>query len=245
MDMYKINVNPITKRIFIKISDVLLVEAMSLGIGREESVWSQHDVLRNSRGCAVVSATTLSGNFRHALLENGANKEHIDKLFGDTDEAGQSRLWIYDAEIANAKIRVRDFVALSEGKTSLHKKKFDSEVVEKGAKFTLRMELILREMDKREMDKREMDKEEDILTLFKQLILLLTEGKVRIGAKSTRGVGRIKADPANTKLCICNFEKQLQIELNRWLAFAWDTDDNWTPLESNWLSNVHTSSFQN
>lgn len=233
MKITELNQNPVTERIYIRIADVRLVSPMSPGVGREDSIWSDHDVLRDSNGNFILSATTMAGNFRHSLIKAGVSPVDIENLFGDENTSEQSRLWISDTTIEEGKLGVRDGVALTPEKTTEKHKKFDFEIIDTGAKFTIRMEMVIRIHD----DAAQLKK------TFYQICRLLTEKKIQMGGKTTRGLGRIVAKEKKISLYTLAFNDKDALDL--WLSFSWDNPNIiFSKLPENWKSELKSVSTE-
>lgn len=233
MSKASISNNPIVKRIYVFIPDNTLLSPMSPGVGVEGSSWSDHDVLRNSRGHALLSGTTIAGNCRHALSHAGVNHADICHLFGDSMGHGgspgaeQSRLWVMESEIKGMNAMIRDGVALDENKQAIDKRKYDFEIVDTGATFDLRFELLIRRNDQPEDQKNDFAQSLGYKSevTFMTMLALLRDGDIRFGAKTSRGYGRIRTSFDRAQILVCDFDADPQAS-RKWISFRWPQIDS-------------------
>lgn len=138
----------------------------------EESFW-------NNEKKATLDLTTLFG-----AIENSGNQSTL--IFSDA----------YLAEPEQVNLTVRDGVRVdpATGQAALQEiegaavagAKYDLEVIEPGARFNLKLELILRKRDSRNAD---------LMKACLNLILDAFENEhIRVGARTKRGLGRGKVD---------------------------------------------------
>ncbi|MDR2132079.1 MAG: RAMP superfamily CRISPR-associated protein [Clostridiales Family XIII bacterium] len=179
------NTNPITKRIVVKARMELAVPAL---IGSGEGENTDSDIMRAADGRAFLPGTSIAGALRD--LFDAENER--DLLFGSLESGRMSPLWVLDSDFyavrggqkADAEIIEIDGVALNDAdrfnKTAKPQAKYDSEAVDAGALFDLRLMLVVRENDAAE----------SLIELFDELVLALLHGEVRVGAKRNRGFGR-------------------------------------------------------
>ncbi len=194
-----------------------------LGSGEDKNADTQ--CIRDGEGEFFIPGTTLAGILRHSLLENPAESSFASRAFGEArDDGRQSLLLFYDAPLLSVhkeqKERhstIRDGVALDKiTKTAEDKKKFDYEVIEREQIFRFRMEAILREKDFEENGTFASMKK-----LLDEISGMLTDGEMRIGAKRSRGFGRIVLE--NPRFTIFDFSDPLKrkAEGEQWLHFDW------------------------
>ena len=236
MSNHSSHVNPVCKRFFVYLP-LKLISPMSPGIGKSDSAWSDHDILRNSRGNALLSGTTIAGNFRHALKKEGVSDDSIDNLLGSSVDPGrtslgeQSRLWVMESEINDADVLIRDGVALDAGKQAIDQRKFDMEAIATGAVFNIRLELMIRKND---LEKDGSSKTEET---FLKLLALIRDGAIRFGAKTNRGYGRTQTDMEKAKVIACDFTSDPKA-IDDWIAFRWPTEEkdgaDWQGLADCW-----------
>lgn len=199
------NGNPIRFRTCIRLEGKL---AAPLLAGSGEQTYSDNDTLTDYSGKPFVSGSALAGAFRHQLEKRYLEQsEVIHALFGKSER--QSSLHIYAMELSGANLSIRDGVKLDSFKTAVAQAKFDAQVVDRGANWTMRLEWIIRENDQ------EVEKTEALLC---QLMDDLFEGMVTIGARTTRGYGKIIAE----KAAIAHFNYQWKEDAESWLDWSWD-----------------------
>ncbi|UYO61635.1 RAMP superfamily CRISPR-associated protein [Acetobacterium wieringae] len=207
------NSNPIRKRIVVKIEAKLATPAL-IGSGNHEH--TDNDVLVNRNGEPYLSGATLAGVLRSKLSDHDGNI-----LFGEdsTGDGKMSALWVVDAKFKEAKIIELDGVALDyENKVAISKAKYDFEAVECGAKFTIRMMLVIRKEDDEVM----MEK------TFTTILARISSGDISVGAKSNRGFGCISCQSEDIKIQTFDYQTEKRAALIRYEAFNWEDSDNWT-----------------
>jgi CRISPR/Cas system CSM-associated protein Csm3 (group 7 of RAMP superfamily) len=167
-----------------------LLTAAHLGGGEGEGI--DKVLLRDAKeGHPLLPGTTLAGALRGALadhLEGFGTKEagNVAELFGGgrgRDEGAQSPLIVFDAMFKGAKIELRDGVAIDpETGTAEDHKKYDYEVLPAGSSCDLRLELVVSDPAQ----------EQTQLKLLCAALEALEAGQVSLGAKRSRGLGRLK-----------------------------------------------------
>ncbi len=208
-------------------------------VGTGENDTTDNAIMRDHQGKPFLPGTSLAGVCRDYLHDHLSERRWlISFLFGTIDKtsksATRSMIRFYDATlIGAAEIVKRDGVAIEHvTRTALDTAKFDYEVVEPPAIFNFRLELTIDRRAKTYQDelKRRMNDTPDKSTAEKMLqddieqvmaILFagLKEGKIRIGAKTRRGFGRMKLKSFPN---IFRFDLSNATELNEWLSFSWD-----------------------
>lgn len=159
--------------------------ASPLAIGASESVNTDKDVMRNSKGVPYIPASALAGVCRAALdgKECNINIWGDVKTKGETDEVAiESSLIFSDANIIPEDVdkyyvSVRDGVALDEYKTAIAGAKFDMEVLEPGVRFVTYIEQTFTD-------------ENDEACACK-IADLFASGNICFGGKTMRGYGAI------------------------------------------------------
>lgn len=173
--------------------------AMHLGGGGTDHV--DMPVLRDPRSQApLLPGTTLAGALRNGLFDRlfgygdhepgpKGGLDPVSALFGGTrsaDNGTQSPLVVFDAlgELPDEGIAVRDGVAISpkSGVAEEHKK-YDYEVLPPGTTFAVRVDLLV----PAKAD------EETLLRALATALDAVSCGETSIGAKRSRGLGRITA----------------------------------------------------
>lgn len=168
------------------------------------------DLVRLVDGRPVIPGTTLAGAARSALRRAiraaGTPPELVTawaRAFGEEErdgpaliaqdlplrrdeEAPKSQMGFDDAPlVGNADEMVRDHVAIDlSSHTALDRAKHDELVLARGARFEARMTLTIRRTATASDDE----------TLFAWLCQLLAAGDLRLGAKVTSGLGRVKLE---------------------------------------------------
>lgn len=193
-------------------------------IGNNLNEVTDNDFIKGSDGKPFIPGTALAGVLRNYLssgLKENAEPPEVNQLFGKRsffiqqhlEDSMLSKIYVYDAFLLNeAKVRIRDGVALSEWKTALDKTKYDYEILEPGAEFFLKFEVVFRDGDHRNRLK----------AYLYEMVEALRMEKVSFGAKVKRGMGKGQFD--DIKVASFDFtkaEKKKDI-LNQWLEFEWN-----------------------
>ena len=192
--------NRIRLRIYIGISGELS-SPLLIGSGKEEQ--TDMDVLMTHDKVPYIPGSALAGVLRN-YIENHMGGQEADNLFGtsgwgislDNREQPegieyQSRILVYDTLLYNAYVTRRDGVRLDEYKTSEERKKYDMQVVEDGARFLIRLEIIVREHQVEALGGLDKAIQHD-LRQVEFFINGIAKGNLRLGARSSRGFGRLK-----------------------------------------------------
>lgn len=200
--------NPVCSRTYFRVTGKV---KSPLLIGSGENQETDMDVLVDAYGKPFLPGTSLAGALKHAA-EAFLSQEKAETLFGkpqrNRDNGCQSRVFVYDAALAQAKMSLRDGVRLDEFKTAVDMAKYEMQVVEAGAAFSFCLTLVEREQDA-EAD----EAVKDLQTLLSHLAL----GDITLGAKSRRGFGRLAVDEIKIK----KFSMKEQDERNAWLDWDW------------------------
>lgn len=157
-----------------------------LSIGASDSALTDTDVVLDGRGKPLLPATSLAGVLRSAFDERRAiqvfgevlESERVRVLGGTFPEYAESSVRVYDGTWAggNYTVTVRDNVALK-GRVPVEGLKFDRQAVERGARFVTYLEVV---------DTGRCSCEE-----LEYALALLHNGALRLGAKSSRGMGAV------------------------------------------------------
>lgn len=211
--------NKIIKRRYIKIEGQL---ASPLYIGSGEDIHTDMDVIRDWEGNPFIPGTTCAGAFRQWLTYSNCQND-IDSLFGSNKrnekDFRQSRLFVSDVIFTNPKVTVRNHVHL-EHKTALDMNKFDVEVIETGAAFTMLLEYIERESSKGNDE-----------ALIKSIIHGIASGELKLGGKTNRGYGKLSIGKVFEKM----FDYATKEVAEEWLK--------WTP-EKEDMTEISLSEFE-
>ncbi len=169
----------------------------------------------------IIPGTTLAGNIRHLLNEKIKDKGLIGKYFGSDDEkSGHSLFSFFDARALSVNTDIRDGVKLNNiTKTAQDTSKYDYEIINTGSLFEFRMEAISRENSDNMV----------IEAILSGIIAILKTSELRIGAKTSRGFGRVKLTETKTlKLEMAN-----QADKQKWIDFSWDNLNKEDSFEAN------------
>ncbi len=171
-----------------------LETAMHLGGEGNERV--DMPVLRDPRsGAPLLIGSTLAGALRNALTDRLVGykvpePELVSKFFGHrrgNDDGVQSPLVVFDSigELPKGYgIEIRDGVAISaKTGTAEDHKKYDYEVLPVGTTFPVRIDLLVPEHSD----------EQSLVKAMATSLDALSHGETAIGAKRSRGLGRVSA----------------------------------------------------
>jgi len=158
------------------------------------------DVLLNGDGVPFIPATSFLGALRHCLDEWIDDTNYTDlkeQIWGGVNDDGStscpSSLACSDlTPTSEAKITIRDGIRIDPetGQVFFDSKtkagaKFDYQVLERGTRFNLRLEMDIHQ-------KKEEEKLEPFLRFMATLRKLLRDGQLRLGARTGKGLGRVK-----------------------------------------------------
>jgi len=187
-----------------------LLSPMIVGSGENEKADIQ--AIRDWNGNLIIPGTTLAGNIRHSLVER-SSENIVDKYFGSNEQnSGHSLFSFFDAETNEKDITdIRDGVRLDNlTKTTADKSKYDYEIVNEGSVFNFRMEAVMRaETNKSELK-----------SVLSEIIDILENGHLCIGAKTSRGFGKVKLN--DTKIQ----EIDIVNDQAKWIDYSWGNLEN-------------------
>jgi CRISPR/Cas system CSM-associated protein Csm3 (group 7 of RAMP superfamily) len=194
-----------TGKIILKGKIRLLSPAM-IGSGRDER--TDMDITRDSDGKPFIPATSFIGVLRHSLKVK-ADNEQLERFWGSEKKKDkplyQSALYCDDLTIIDEKpeIAIRDGVAI-DNKTGRAKEhaKFNYELIEKDTTFDLKMEIDLIK-----------GYEEFFKQMLATIIHVLKNEKIRLGAKTRNGFGKIKLEDYK----VYEFDFRKKDGIVRWL----------------------------
>lgn len=157
-------------------------------IGSGENDWiTDIKTVCDSNGYPYIPGTSLAGVLRDRL-EEIYDAGLVAELLGTADSTGQSLLNIADVKLPQAKLVERDGVAIDNlTGSAIDGAKFDYQLVERGAKGLLQIEVTLRRVHLESCAVYE----EALQTICE----LLLQG-VSVGAMSAKGLGKVKASSA-------------------------------------------------
>ncbi len=203
--------NHITHRYYIQ--GVLCLDSPAI-IGSGENELADTQLVRDWDGNVIIPGTTLAGNIRHALKEAATDigEKLIKTCFGSSDDtSGHSLLSFFDgtnAEDCKVTTEIRDGVKIdSITKTVELTSKYDYETICTGSSFTFRMEAVSRESTDAE----------SVEKIISAIIRLLEQGQVRIGAKTSRGFGKIRLEEKQ----LCKLVMDQEEDRQAWIDFFW------------------------
>lgn len=154
-------------------------------IGSGEDERSDLDVIKDAEGKPFIPATSFVGVLRHAT-EN-VSKDKLELFWGtkesnEPEKIRQSSLICNDLLAKEYALTVRDGVKINNKKGIAETgAKFDYEIIERGSIFDLSLEVNL--------DGKDDDFKKRMLAT---IVNLLEDEKLRIGAKTNNGFGRIR-----------------------------------------------------
>lgn len=213
-----------------------LVSGLNVG---GDSINTDKDVLRNGAGEPFIPGSSLAGIYRacfkHGEQEKGFGYVKIhgveDKIEGngllterkekETDECVseeleqfESRVKVYDATLVEKyTVSERDGVGLDEFKTAKDGAKYDYEIVESGAKFKTFVE--------------QNGESEDDFAYIDAIAKLWKDGRIRIGGKTRRGFGAVKA----VTIKYAKFNLECETDRKNWLEFDMYSEDKYEEIE--------------
>jgi CRISPR/Cas system CSM-associated protein Csm3 (group 7 of RAMP superfamily) len=229
------NKNPIIQRFYIK-GQLQVVSPLVIGSGEDER--TDIDLVRDAGRNPFIPGAALAGVLRHFTrkhLEDVNSDEHpvIKSLFGKTEkDSTLSLLMISDSILqknTTCRVTVRDGLELdySSKTVGTHKiedgrsaagAKYDYEVIEPGAAFDLKMEMVIREKDRDGIDA--------IYDALGFILQALANGSLALGAKTCRGFGKIHLEKENLR--ILKLDMQHKQDIEKWIGFDWQ-DWNFEP----------------
>ncbi|HNV06051.1 MAG TPA: RAMP superfamily CRISPR-associated protein, partial [Petrotogaceae bacterium] len=216
----------IIKRIYIKALAVLESPAI---ITAGENLNTDKDINIDKKGNAVIQGTALAGIFRQYLAGSCKIKDEppeLKELFGNdhsrTADSTLSNIYISDSYITRPKIGKRDGVKLELfNKIAVDQSKYDYEILYPGQKFDIKIEVIIREKHEKY--------EQAFRNYLAQLLDGLKNSKISIGAKTSRGFGKIKIGDSQS-ITVLDMNKKQDIET--WINFDWEKFTSNTTLDN-------------
>ncbi len=173
-----------------------------IGSGRAD--YSDMDIIRDAKGSIFIPASSFVGVLRHALRTNTrAERDNPIQFRGfwghvEGDNAQQSGLCCSDlthVEDRIPEVVTRDGVRINnQSGIAEHGGKFDFELLERRARFQLNMEFTYRE-----------DDEAFVKQTARTIYELMINDRIRIGARTNSGFGKIALLADTAKLCLFDF----------------------------------------
>ena len=187
----------------------LLLES-PLSIGAADSVFTDHDVVLDSRGLPIIPASSLAGVYRSFFDSGEADAFFGKRLFGDDGSISSSEVRVYDATWigGNSHVSTRDNVSL-EKRVAIPGLKFDRQIVERGSTFRAYIELL--DADKCQPSE------------IEKMLAALDSGELLFGSKSTRGFGRMRVESCLRR----SFDLRNPSDQDAWLDFEMFEQGNW------------------
>jgi len=209
----KDKIGKVVKRIYVKVPIKL---ETPLIIGSGDSHNADIEVLKDSKGIPFIPASSIAGVFRDYIEQlSNYDKDIIGLMFGkDYGDYTMSCINIYDGFfVGDYKLSIRDGVKLNKRKASVKGSKYDYEILETGASFILRMELVIR--DSYSMY------ENYFKRMLAQILYGLEKGEIFLGAKANRGFGYISIDTNELSMLELDFKKDNN-DWDKWINFDWE-----------------------
>lgn len=204
--------NKLSKAAFIKF---IIKTKTPLLIGKGESNNTDIDLILDRDGKPYIPGTSIAGAFRTHLEDIlYDNIDDINLLFGKDN---QSLLCINNGVIKSKEftIKRRNGIEINEFiKTTKNSSKYDYEILESGVNFEITLELLLR--------KNQLHSYNNIKDILSVLFSELKNEKIRLGAKTRRGLGNISID-GDVSIYLLELDKKDDIE--RFINFSWDKMD--------------------
>lgn len=221
--------NKVCGKMYLRIEGVL---ASPLLIGSGEDNRTDMDVLVRADGTPYIPGTSLAGvlkeDFDRRTGPDGEPYKNEYLLFGSAqfekkDTSFQSRIFVYDAELncTADHLILRDGVKLNQHKVSEHMAKFEMQAVPAGTAYTMILEIVVREelLKEHKGDLEKVWKQDQDAVL--PALAAMQEGFIRLGARSSRGFGRIRIEHILYK----KFDLRKSVEYEKWLDWNWDQED--------------------
>lgn len=204
-----------------------LCSPLLIGSGEEEK--TNMDMLVTKGGKPFIPGSAMAGVLRNYMEEcdakdmfgdSGWTNEQEGELSSDAPLPDyQSRVFVYDSVLENGRLVSRDGIRLKEDKTCELTSKYDMQAVEPGAKFVLRLEVLVREREK-EKYKGVSEAFRHDLELLKECLYGMKNGSLRLGAKTTRGFGAVDV----TGVVYRTFFMENKEEFKQWLDWDWNRE---------------------
>ncbi len=206
--------NHIQYRYYVK-GKLELLSPVIIASGEDEIADLQ--IIRDWNGNIIIPGTTMAGNIRHLLQEKIKVQEKIkdnkliDIYFGsDGEDSGHSLFSFFDATALSVSTDVRDGIKLDNlTKTTEDKSKYDYEIINNSSSFEFRMEAVSRKNSDNII----------VETILSEIINILEKNELRIGAKTSRGFGKVKL----TETKCLKLEMAEDEDKKKWINFSWDT----------------------
>ena len=188
------------------------------------------DVIVDACNLPFVPGTTICGVTRHYMAELH-EESFVNRWFGRTggrdDPGSESLVRFHDAfPIGKPSVSSRDGVKLDEHKTAVANHKYDYQVVDAGARFTMRIEVLY------DPDTERGEAE----ALLSEIAQGFQSGEVRIGGKASRGFGEMELE----NLRSLDIDLRTQEGVDAYVEFDWER----SPFEDFEASGVSQGAFE-
>lgn len=177
-------------------------------------------IMKNKQGQPIIPGTSIAGVIRMHIAEL-YNEAVAKAFFGSIDAGGnQSLLSVENILLSNAKMLYRDGVAIdAETGVAIKGAKFDYEMLERGAKGTVFMEVTVRNASLKEAPdgfvyKHSVNNDWVTDVIYSVADLLATG--IKLGALTTKGFGKLEAD---SEVSVCTFDFSLADGADAWLKY--------------------------
>ncbi len=197
-----------TGRLLLK-GTIELTSPALIGCGRDDR--TDIDVLLDSDGKPFIPATSFIGVLRH-FIRGKAHEDDLKRFWGftseekisDKEKERQSTICCDDLLLGDSsKITVRDGIKIDNKKGIVEDKgKYDYELVERGAKFKLNMEVNLSAENRTFCCK-----------MLKTICTALQSERILIGAKTNSGFGKVRLADAK----MYEFDYSKKEDVLKWL----------------------------
>lgn len=182
-------------------------------IGNEENINTDLDIIKNKDGSFFIPGTSLAGSILHCL------NEQEQELFNPMKNGKyiQSPIIINDARmINNDDVEIRNGISLDKNKITNHTAKYDYEVIPSNNEFKLCIEITERNG-------------EVYSNLMNKIFSLINNQDIKVGYKTTRGLGRLHIEKIGRKV----FDKNNFKEYFQFDRYNIKNYDNFTIEENN------------
>lgn len=222
--------NKVCGRIYVELTGYL-ASPLSVGSGEQEE--TDADVILDIGGKPFIPGSALAGALQAYDRQLGIQEE-AGRLFGmpkngdhGSDSDRQSRVFCYDVRLNNAEVGIRDGVKLDEHKTPDAKSKYEVQIIERNADFRMRIEIVEREEQLK--GKRDIHEVWDAdMSCIQRWTRGFSTGELRIGAKSNRGLGKLKVEDVKVK----KFNMERREAYLSWLEWDWDNENAFEQAEA-------------
>jgi len=181
-------------------------------IGNGNAKYTDSDIQRRGNGKPFIPGSSIAGVVRSLIGDaQGLSEEQLKKMFGDdTAKHRQSMVYFWDGDLVeDSMITVRDGIEINKyTKTAKNHSKYDFEVLNPGAVFRFRMEIVLRE----KFDKLPVEQ------FIQNLLACVEQGDFRIGAKTNRGYGKFQWEDIRHKVLVIENET----DMKAYAGFDWE-----------------------